>query len=143
LACDHAATYLRSFSQRTGIRAQLAETIEDRLVPAVEVGVYRIVQEGFNNIVQHSGATACTVSLSAGSGVLRLVVRGQRRGSGPSRGRPTCARGLGLIGMRERAQSLGGTFAVERAPGGGTRISVGLPLQTVPDAVDEPERQVV
>ena len=40
-------------------------------------------------------------------------------------------------------QSLGGTFAVERAPGGGTRISVGLPLQTVPEAVDEPERQVV
>ena len=44
--------------------------------------------------------------------------------------------------MRERAQSLGGTFAVENAPGGGTRISVGLPLQTVPEAVDEPERQV-
>ena len=43
-------TYLRSFSQRTGIRAQLAETIDDRLVPAIEVCVYRIVQEAFNNI---------------------------------------------------------------------------------------------
>ena len=45
--------------------------------------------------------------------------------------------------MRERAQALGGTFAVESAPGGGTRISVALPLQTLPEAVDEPERQAV
>ena len=43
----------------------------------------------------------------------------------------------------ERAQSLGGTFAIERAPGGGTRISVRLPLQTVPDPIEEPDRQTV
>jgi signal transduction histidine kinase len=47
--------------------------------------------------------------------------------------------------MRERAQATGGTVAVEspHPPGGGTRISVRLPLQTVPEAVDEPERQAV
>src|SRR5436190_7251206 len=76
-------TYLRSFSQRTGIRAQLAETIDDRLVPSIEVGIYRIVQEAFNNIVQHSGATACTVALSAGAGALRLVIEDNGRGLGP------------------------------------------------------------
>jgi signal transduction histidine kinase len=138
------ATYLRSFSQRTGIRAQLAETIEDRLVPAVEVGVYRIVQEAFNNIVQHSGATACTVSLSAGSGVLRLIVEDNGRGLGPFP-RPADARqGLGLIGMRERAQGLGGTFHIENATTGGTRISVTLPLQVVePGDAEDQERQAV
>jgi signal transduction histidine kinase len=138
------ATYLRSFSQRTGIRAQLAETIEDRLVPAVEVGVYRIVQEAFNNIVQHSGATACTVSLSAGGGVLRLVVEDNGRGLGPFPRAADVRQGLGLIGMRERAQGLGGTFHIENAATGGTRISVTLPLQVVePGNADEAERQAV
>jgi signal transduction histidine kinase len=135
-------TYLRSFSQRTGIRAQLAETIDDRLVPPIEVGVYRIVQEAFNNIVQHSGATACTVALSAGGGVLRLVVQDNGRGLGPFPRPADTRQGLGLIGMRERAQALGGTFLIENAATGGTRISVTLPLQVaVPDVADEPERQ--
>jgi len=138
------ATYLRSFSQRTGIRAQLAETIDERLVPPIEVCVYRIVQEAFNNIVQHSGATACTVSLSAGGGALRLVVEDNGRGLGAFP-RPADARqGLGLIGMRERAQALGGTFLIENAPSGGTRISVTLPLQVaVAASAEEPERQAV
>ena len=136
------ATYLRSFSQRTSIRAQLAETIEDRLVAAVEVGVYRIVQEAFNNIVQHSGATACTVSLSAGGGVLRLIVEDNGRGLGLFPRPVDVRQGLGLIGMRERAQGLGGTFHIENATTGGTRISVTLPLQVVePDAGEE--RQAV
>jgi signal transduction histidine kinase len=137
-------TYLRSFSQRTGIRAQLAETIDDRLLPSIEVGIYRIVQEAFNNIVQHSGATACTVSLTAGSGSLRLVIEDNGRGLGTFP-RPAAARqGLGLIGMRERAQALGGTFQIENAATGGTRIAVTLPLQVAePQPADEPERQAV
>ena len=136
-------TYLRNFSHRTGIRAQLAESIEARLLPATEVCAYRIVQEAFNNIVQHSGATACTVMLRAASGTLWLTIDDNGRGFGPTPQPPDARPGLGLIGMRERAQALGGTFAVESAPGGGTRISVGLPLQTVPEAVDEPERRAV
>ena len=137
-------TYLRSFSQRTAIRAQLAETIDDRLLPSIEVGVYRIVQEAFNNIVQHSGATAFTVALTAGAGALRLVIEDNGRGLGPFP-RPVGVRqGLGLIGMRERAQALGGTFLIEDAATGGTRISVTLPLQVAaPATSDEPERQAV
>jgi signal transduction histidine kinase len=135
-------TYLRSFSQRTGVRAQLAETIDDRLVPAIEVCVYRIVQEAFNNIVQHSGATACTVSLTAGRGSLRLVVEDNGRGLGTFPRPAESRQGLGLIGMRERAQALGGTFAIENAPSGGTRISVKLPLQMLEPASSEgSERQ--
>jgi signal transduction histidine kinase len=135
-------TYLRSFSQRTGIRAQLAETIDDRLVPSIEVCVYRIVQEAFNNIVQHSGATACTVSLTAGGGSLRLVVEDNGRGLGVFPRPADTRQGLGLIGMRERAQALGGTFAIENAPSGGTRISVAMPLQmAAPETADEAERQ--
>lgn len=119
--------YLRSFSQRTGIRAQLAETIDDRLPPRVEVCVYRIVQEALSNVAQHSGATACTVSLSAGVDQLQLVIEDNGRGFAPAA--QPASRGLGLIGMRERAQALGGTFVITNRPGGGTHIAVTLPAQ--------------
>jgi signal transduction histidine kinase len=106
--------------------------------------VYRIVQEAFNNIVQHSGATACTVALSAGEGALRLVIEDNGRGLGPFPRPADTRQGLGLIGMRERAQAIGGTFLIANAPTGGTRISVTLPLEVAPAvAADDVERQVV
>jgi len=127
--------YLRNFSHRTGIRAQLAETMDARLAPAIELCVYRIVQEALNNIAQHSGATACTVSLNAGGGLLRLVVEDNGRGIDAAAGRLASGRGLGLIGMRERAQTLGGTFTITERAGGGTSLAVTLPLGV--DALDD------
>jgi len=122
--------YLRNFSHRTGVRAQLAETMETRLSPVIELCVYRIVQEALNNVAQHSGATTCTVSLNARDGLLRLVVEDNGRGLAASAGRLASGRGLGLIGMRERAQALGGTFTIGRRDGGGTSLAVSLPLDT-------------
>ena len=131
-------TYLRNFSHRTGIRAQLAETMETRLGPDIETCVYRIVQEALSNVARHSGATACTVSLNSGGGRLRLVIedngRGVGAGAGP--GRLSAGRGLGLIGMRERAQSLGGTFSIRERDGGGTIVTVTLPLETAAASTD-------
>ena len=123
-------TYLRNFSHRTGIRAQLAETMDARLAPEIEVCVYRIVQEALSNVARHSGATACTVSLNSGGGMLRLVVEDNGHGVGTVAARVASARGLGLIGMRERAQALGGTFTIGERDGGGTLVSVTLPLGT-------------
>lgn len=120
-------TYLRNFSQRTGIRAQLAETMDARLAPEIEVCVYRIVQEALSNVAQHSDATACTVSLNAGVGLVRLVVEDSGRGVGTAANR-LAGGGLGLIGMRERAQALGGSFTVGDRDGGGTTVAVTLPL---------------
>jgi signal transduction histidine kinase len=121
--------YLRNFSHRTGIRAHLAETMQGRLAPAIEVCVYRIVQEALNNIAQHSGATACTVALNAEEAVLRLVIEDNGRGVGAGASSLAARRGLGLIGMRERAQALGGTLTIGDRQGGGTSLAVTLPLQ--------------
>jgi signal transduction histidine kinase len=119
--------YLRSFSERTNIRAQLAETLEERLPSQIEVCVYRIVQEALNNIARHSGATDCTVSLGLEAGTLRLVIDDNGQGPGRPPAGTDASHGLGLIAMRERAQMFGGTFTMERGPGGGTRVSVTLP----------------
>jgi signal transduction histidine kinase len=120
--------YLRNFAHRTGIRAQLAETMDTRLAPTIELCVYRIVQEALNNIAQHSGARVCTISINAGRGTLRLVA--EDNGCGPGGGRFGHGRGLGLIGMRERAQALAGTFTIKEREGGGTSVIVTLPLET-------------
>jgi signal transduction histidine kinase len=53
------------------------------------------------------------------------------------------ARGLGLIGMRERAQALGGTFTIEKRVGGGTRVRVTLPFETTDGAAATPEQVAV
>ena len=121
--------YLRRFSARTNVRAQLAETLEERLAPQVEVCVYRIVQEALNNVARHSGATACTVTLSAGSGALELLIEDNGHGFVSLPDALPSSRGLGLIAMRERAQAIGGTFSIEEPPSGGVRVSVMLPLR--------------
>jgi signal transduction histidine kinase len=68
--------------------------------------------------------------------MLRLIIEDNGRGIGPVAAREKSARGLGLIGMRERAQALGGTFTIGDRDGGGTLVSVTIPLNAVAVAVD-------
>ena len=131
--------YLRSFSKRTGIRADVTiGGLDARLPPAVEVAVYRIIQEALTNSARHSGALTCTVSVTRASDALRVIVDDDGTGMRDDAG-TRMSRGLGVIGMRERAQSLAGTFAIEERPGGGTRIRVTVPLvrqgRDVPEAL--------
>jgi signal transduction histidine kinase len=90
-------------------------------------------------VAQQSGATVCTVSLSAAVATLQLVIEDNGRGIGGITPTQSVRRGLGLIGIRERAQILDGSFHIENRMGGGTRIVVTLPSQPVPDPVAEQE----
>ena len=130
------AVYLRSFSKRTGIRAQLAhEGLDVRLPADVEVCIYRIVQEALTNVARHSGALSCSVSVIRSESAVSLVIEDRGRGIAGAADRMALARrGLGVIGMRERAQALDGQFAIESRPGGGTRVSVTLPVHATADA---------
>jgi signal transduction histidine kinase len=120
------SAYLRKFTKRTGIRADLNLIGgEGRLPQPIEVGVYRILQEALTNIARHSGADSCIVTLDRQESSLCLTIDDDGIGFVDDRAR---ARGLGVIGMRERAQSLAGTFGIENRPGGGTRILVTVPL---------------
>jgi two-component system, NarL family, sensor kinase len=93
------------------------------LPAAVEVAAYRIALEAITNAARHSGAKTCTVRLRLNR-TLELDISDD--GSGlPASLRP----GVGLTSMRERATELGGTFAIELAEGGGTLVSVRLPVE--------------
>ncbi len=96
------------------------------LPAAVEVAAYRIIQEALANVAHHSSADRCTISLRLGD-ALQLTVTDDGVGlSGDHHN------GLGLLSMRERADELGGTCAVKRLPGGGTRVLAHLPLSGPP-----------
>jgi signal transduction histidine kinase len=127
-------SYLRTFSKRTGISAQFIQHgREQRRPQAVEVCVYRIVQEALTNVVRHSGARNAIVTLSQTDTGLEMTIDDDGRGIDQQIVRlgasPT--RGLGVIGMRERVQALGGTFALESRRDGGTRVAVHLPVVPV------------
>jgi signal transduction histidine kinase len=82
-------------------------------------------------VARHSGATACTVALGITGRQLSLRVEDNGRGIGTST-TDTDSHGLGLIGMRERAQALGGSFTIKARAEGGTSLSVSIPLKEPP-----------
>ena len=103
----------------------------ESLGEAVNITVYRIVQEALTNVVRHAGATRARITVSreqiapVGDAV---VVRVQDDGRGLE---PDSARNgarLGLVGMRERVQAFGGTFEISGAPGEGVTVRAVLPL---------------
>jgi signal transduction histidine kinase len=90
----------------------------------VGLAAYRIVQEALTNVRKHAGPDASVqVRVSVGPAV-EVAVRDDGRGAAAG----SDSRGLGLVGMRERASVHGGTFEAGPAPGGGFAVSARLPL---------------
>jgi signal transduction histidine kinase len=122
------AAYVRSFSKRTSIRTEVKLSgLEQRLPAGVEVAVYRIMQEALTNVARHSGASWTLVGVTRTADRVQVIIDDNGAGV-QSREQGFSSRGLGVIGMRERAQSLSGSMAVEARPGGGTRVLVTIPL---------------
>jgi two-component system, NarL family, sensor kinase len=93
------------------------------LPAAVEVAAYRIALEAFTNIVKHAKASACQVQIKIENASLVLKISDNGKGL-PAEPHA----GIGLHSMRERASELGGKFAVQNRPSGGTTIRARLPI---------------
>jgi signal transduction histidine kinase len=126
---DTADWYLRAFARRTGIPTKLVvDRLDQRLTPAVEVCTYRVIQEAMTNIARHAEARSCRVHISRDVDALRVVVEDDGKGFIAGAADGAEARGLGLVGVRERVTGLGGTLRVESGAGLGTRLTVVMPL---------------
>jgi signal transduction histidine kinase len=121
--------YVKDFRKRHGLLVDLAiDQPVGELSREATVAAYRIVQEALHNVVKHARAAHCRVSLTQAPHALRLVIEddgvgfevAQLNGAGG-------ARGLGLIGIRERAAQLRGRVQIDSVPGGGTRVEIELP----------------
>jgi signal transduction histidine kinase len=97
--------------------------------PGVELAAYRIVQEALTNTRRHAPGTAVDVELCYEADTLRLRVRDN--GPGPSTSPPAAAdgQGHGLLGMRERAATVGGSLRTGAASGGGFLVEAVLPAK--------------
>ncbi len=92
----------------------------------ITIQIFRIVQECVTNIVRHAEATEATIDLDITSGNL-LQLRVSDNGLGCDM--ETLKTGFGLLGMRERIHSLGGTLSINTQPEQGMRINATIPLK--------------
>jgi signal transduction histidine kinase len=115
-----------TFQQKSGIVVHFeAQLGEKRLAPEAETALYRIVQEALTNVAKHAGASNVSVLLTRKDGGVVAVVEDDGRGlaAGAESGD-----GLGLVGMRERVQLLGGRLALESAGAVGTTVVAEVPV---------------
>jgi signal transduction histidine kinase len=114
-------------SVRTGLWVKVEGQREERLSPAIETVLYRIVQEALNNVSKHAQASGVTVVVRREARRVCCSVRDDGVGFDPGTARSTVT-GIGLIGIRERLAPLGGSLSIDAAPGRGTELRVAIPL---------------
>ena len=116
-------------SRGISVRCEFASS-ETRLAPETETALFRVVQEAVTNIAKHAQADTVLIQCAERDGMLTIEIEDDGQGFDPSTLPPPAARerGLGLLGMRERVELLGGTLILDSAPGQGARIAVSVPL---------------
>jgi PAS domain S-box-containing protein len=117
-----------AFSRRTGIEVSFEPGNDEvAIFPDAAVCLYRVLQEGLQNISKHSGASEARVVLQEFPDEVRLLI--QDPGIGFDIKRATGKGAIGLSSMRERVRLVGGRLSVVSEPARGTRIQVSIPLR--------------
>jgi signal transduction histidine kinase len=120
-------------AETDGIQANLTTAGETRrLAPEEELTLFRVAQEALNNVRRHSGASRVGIRLAFYPERVQVTIDDNGRGfDAPKRTDDLVTIGkLGLIGMDERARSLGGALTIQSAPGQGTTLIVDVPAQS-------------
>jgi signal transduction histidine kinase len=123
-------SFMKHFTERTGVRTYLtAFAGVEKIHTARRTVLYRVAQEALTNVARHAGASRVDVSIRREAKSIRLEVKDD----GKSFRMETIllARGskrLGLLGMRERVEMVGGSFLVESSPGKGTAVIAHIPV---------------
>jgi PAS domain S-box-containing protein len=124
--------YVKQWSKHFGIAAEFNADRFGKitLAPEVETNLYRITQEALNNISKHAEAGGVNVLLEPRGSFLMLIIEDDGLGFEPDKHTPKekGVKGLGLIGMQERAVLVGGTLEIESAKGEGTTIYARVPI---------------
>jgi signal transduction histidine kinase len=102
--------------------------IDDLCPKDSAINLYRIVQEGINNVVKHSGATEAKLLISRSPREVEVLIEDDGQGFNPA-GDAARRPGFGLTGLAERARILGGTLSVDSAPGRGTVLKLRIPVR--------------
>jgi signal transduction histidine kinase len=118
----------------TGIKVELEQTIEETDIPdSLKVVIFRVIQEGMNNIAKHSKADLVKLFLGKVGGRIELALKDNGQGFDLNKvlASENTKRGLGLTSMRERTELSGGSFAIESAEGKGTTVLASWPVENI------------
>jgi signal transduction histidine kinase len=125
-------SYMKDFARQTGIRIRFTSFTRDRteqLDSAKRTVLYRVAQEALANVARHAQATLVRVSIQKLDGHIHMEIKDNGISFQVQDVLPTRRnKGLGLLGMRERVEMVGGRFAVESSPGKGTTIRADIPF---------------
>jgi signal transduction histidine kinase len=124
-------SYAREFGERWGLSVRTrTQGLTSRLRRDIEMVVYRVVQEALTNIAKHAGATAVEIDMHQDGARVTAIVRDDGRGFDAGHALASRERGLGLFGMQERAQLVGGYVDVRSTPGAGSVVTLVVPLHS-------------
>jgi signal transduction histidine kinase len=117
-------------ARRSGLRVAVQSSNGVRLSVPVETVLYRVVQEALNNISKHARAKSVRIRFHISDKMVRCSIFDDGVGFNAAGGEasPT-SQGLGLLGMREKLQPLGGALKIESAPGQGTKLFITVPRE--------------
>lgn len=124
--------YFKDFTQQSGLEVNLkTETGVEELGSIGRTVLYRVVQEALTNVVRHAKATRVDVRLQKQDGILSLTItdNGQGFATDDASIEKSSSRRLGMLGMRERVEIVGGTFSVSSVPGQHTTVEVAIPME--------------
>jgi PAS domain S-box-containing protein len=120
--------FIETFAQGSGLPIRLKTVGFDqgeRLLPDVEATLYRIAQEALTNVVRHAEASRADVMLERRDGSVVVIIEDDGKGFDPDAADGSGR--LGVVGMRERTEMLGGTLTIESNPGRGTTLFAEVP----------------
>ncbi|MBL9186204.1 MAG: PAS domain S-box protein [Opitutaceae bacterium] len=126
--------YLKQIAARKKIQIHLTSFAGvEALDSARRTVLYRVAQEALNNVVRHAGATAVTITIAEIPDAIRMEVRDNGKSfQVPQALNARTNKRLGLLGMRERVEMIGGTLIIESSPGQGTTVRADVPSPPPP-----------
>lgn len=135
--------HLRTFGRNPDLKVEFETALPEgfRLPIHTELALYRVIQEGLTNIVRHAGATQALIRLEIVGGCLCLTVNDNGCGFDVSSVLSANERGVGLLGIQERVELIGGTLTLDSSPKG-TFLYVEMPLPCTPDRVENLEEVI-
>jgi PAS domain S-box-containing protein len=125
----------REFSERTGLKVKYAGVDLEGLQDDISIGIYRFVQEALTNVAKHALASKVQVILQYQDEMIKATVQDNGRGI-PDEKRFS---GLGMVGIKERFDALGGQLEVTSIIPKGTQVQVSLPWECTADVPHRPE----
>jgi signal transduction histidine kinase len=131
---------LKTLARRSAVPVRLDIQVDRRLPEPVETAAYYSVAEALTNAAKHACATTADIEVAESDGVLHVGIRDNGRGGAGF------SQGSGLLGLKDRAEALGGHLDLRSPPGAGTTLEIDLPLHDSsgrslpPEAPDPGER---